>query len=203
MAAWPGPRTPTAAQCQNWVTTHPSNIVGTVTTGMQICLLTTQGRSVLLLVQGLPAGATAELQAHATIWQRGSLADSPSTSKPAKATGSRWSVYWSGPVGITNIGLNFDNKPPSSASGDINFNGSLSSSDTATMAAWPGPRTPTAAQCQNWVTTHPSNIVGTVTTGMQICLLTTQGRSVLLLVQGLPAGATAELQAHATIWQQQ
>jgi hypothetical protein len=119
------------------------------------------------------------------------------------AAGRGWSVYWSGPVGITNIGLNFDNKPPSSASGDINFNGSLSSSDTATMAAWPGPRTPTAAQCQNWVTTHPSNIVGTVTTGMQICLLTTQGRSVLLLVEGLPAGATAELQAHATIWQQQ
>jgi hypothetical protein len=38
---------------------------------------------------------------------------------------------------------------------------------------------------------------------MQICLQTTQGRSVLLHVQSLPQGATPELQAQATIWQQQ
>ena len=120
----------------------------------------------------------------------------------SSVTASRgWSAYWNGPVGITSNGLNFDNKPPSSASADIYYNGSLTSTDTATMARWTGPGTPTAAKCQTWVTTHPNSIIGTVTTGMQICLLTTQGRAVLLDVQSLPSSATADLEAQATVWQ--
>jgi hypothetical protein len=38
---------------------------------------------------------------------------------------------------------------------------------------------------------------------MQICLLTSQDRTVLLRIQGLPSATTPGLQAHATIWQQQ
>jgi len=202
MATWTGPGTPTAAKCQSWVTTHPSSIIGTITTGMQICLLTSQHRAVLLDVQNLPSGAAPDLEAQATIWQQDSLLSSPSSSKSAKAAGNRWNVYWSGPVGITGNGINFDDKPPSSTSADIFYNGSLTSTDAATMATWTGPGTPTAAKCQVWVTTHPSSIIGTITTGMQICLLTIQGRAVLLDVQSLPSGAAPDLQAHATIWQQ-
>jgi hypothetical protein len=124
------------------------------------------------------------------------------STSPVAASGG-WSVYWSGPVGITGNGLNFDNKPPSSASADIYFNGSLTSTDTATMATWTGPGTPTAAKCQNWAKTHPNSIIGTITTGMQICLLTGQGRAVLLHVQSLPSGATGDLEAQARIWQRQ
>ena len=59
------------------------------------------------------------------------------------------------------------------------------------------------AKCQTWVTTHPNSIIGTVTTGMQICLLTSQDRAVLLDVKSLPSGATTGLEAQATVWQQQ
>jgi hypothetical protein len=124
---------------------------------------------------------------------------SPTSALSADAGGG-WTVSWSGPVGITPNGLNFDNNPPSSQSADIFFTGSLASNDTAILATWPQSRAPTAAECLNWVTTHPSGSIGTVTAGMQICLKTQQGHPVLLRV----AGATSDaVQANATIWQQQ
>src|ERR1022692_2864642 len=70
-------------------------------------------------------------------------------SAAATTAGGAWIVLWRGSVGINNIGLNFDNRPPSSASGDIKYNGSLSSVSTATLAVWPQSAVPTAALCQN------------------------------------------------------
>ena len=194
LATWPQSRAPTAAECLNWVTTHPSGSIGTVTAGMQICLKTQQGHPVLLSVVGATSDA---VQAHATIWQRGTSSGSPS---PSADAGAGWTVAWSGPVGITSNGVNFDNNPPSSQSADIFFTGSLASNDTAIPATWPQSRAPTAAECLNWVTTHPSGSIGTVTAGMQICLKTQQGHPVLLSVVGATSDA---VQAHATIWEQQ
>ena len=120
----------------------------------------------------------------------------------APATGSSaWGVLWSGPVGITGNGLNFDDQPrPGSQSADIYYNGSLFSSSSAILAVWQQPQSPTAGQCQAWVTTHPGNSVSTLTAGMQICLQTGQGRPVLLHVHSV---ASQELDADATVWQQQ
>lgn len=115
---------------------------------------------------------------------------------------TRLSVVWSGPVGITGSGLNFDNQPPSSANADVLFNpvvGALRSADATAMAVWPQARAPAAAECRLWVTTHPSSSIGSVTAGMQICLQTVQGRFVILHVQG----TNPELDAQATVWQQQ
>ena len=201
LATWPGSGTPTAAQCQTWVTTHPGSSIGTITAGMQICLKTSQGRSVLLRIDNTTPSGSPEVQAHAKVWQRGSSAGSPSAS-PGAAKGSRWAVYWSGPVGITSNGLNFDNRRPSSQSADIYFNGGLSSADTAILATWPGSGTPTAAQCQTWVTTHPGSSIGTITAGMQICLKTSQGRSVLLRIDNTTPSGSPEVRAHAKVWQQ-
>ena len=112
-----------------------------------------------------------------------------------------WSVLWSGPVGITGSGLNFDDQPhPSSQSADIYYTGSLSSNSSAVLAVWPEAQAPTAGGCQTWVTTHPRNSFAILTAGMQICLQTAQGRPVLLHVTSVTA---EELDAYATIWQQQ
>jgi hypothetical protein len=107
---------------------------------------------------------------------------------------------WSGRVGITGSGLNFDDQPrPSPQSADIYYNGSLYSSSSAILAVWQQSQAPTAGPCQAWVTTHPSITVTTPTAGMQICLQTAQGRPVLLHIQSVTA---QELDADATIWQQ-
>lgn len=127
----------------------------------------------------------------------------PSTSAgPASpshaANAGAWAVSWSGPVGITTNGLNFDNKPPSSQSADVIFTSLLAVSPPTILATWPQSGRPTPTQCLNWVTTHPSQDINTVTVGMQICLKTQQGRPVLLRVTGTTQD---EVQAHATVWQ--
>ena len=127
----------------------------------------------------------------------------PPGSPSSKAVGSvtGWSVLWSGPVGITGNGLNFDDQPrPSPQSADIYYNGSLYSASSAILAVWQQTQAPTAGQCQAWVTTHPSSSVSNLTAGMQICLQTGQGRPVLLDVQSVTG---EELDADAKIWQQQ
>jgi len=112
---------------------------------------------------------------------------------------SPWSVYYQTQVGIGTVGINFDNNPPSSASADIFYSGSLlESTSNATLAVWPGSATPTPAQCQNWVTTHPGTSIGTVTVGMQICLKTAQGRPVLLRIQSVTPDAA---NGQVTVWQ--
>jgi hypothetical protein len=112
-----------------------------------------------------------------------------------------WTVYYQTPVGINDIGINFDNNPPSSASADITFNGSLSAQTPTILAVWPGSATPTAALCENWVTTHPSNFVSTVTVGMRICLKTAQGRPGLLRIQSITSDVPTTANVLATVWQ--
>jgi hypothetical protein len=82
----------------------------------------------------------------------------------------------------------------------IYYTGSLSSNSSAILAVWPEAQAPTAGGCQTWVTTHPRNSFAILTAGMQICLQTAQGRPVLLHVTSVTA---EELDAYATIWQQQ
>ncbi len=125
------------------------------------------------------------------------------TAPPAPATSPNGglTVYYQTSVGINNIGINFDNNPPSSASADITFNGSLSAQSPTILAVWPGSATPTGVQCENWVTTHPGGFVGTVTVGMQICLKTAQGRPGLLRIQSITSDVPTTANIQATVWQ--
>jgi hypothetical protein len=108
-------------------------------------------------------------------------------------------LYSQGSVGITPDGLNFDTNPPSSTpSGTIYYTGGLYSSSTnIELAVWQNSSTPTAAQCENWVTTHPSSNVPNVNPGMQICIKTDQGRFGLLHVDSVDS---SQVSATATIW---
>jgi hypothetical protein len=113
--------------------------------------------------------------------------------------GAGLSLYWQGPVGITSDGLNFDTNPPSSTpSGTIWYNGALNSNGSSIeFAVWPESSTPTAAQCQNWVTTHPNSSLWNINPGMQICIKTDQGRFGLLDIDAVDG---SQVSAMATIW---
>jgi hypothetical protein len=126
----------------------------------------------------------------------------PSTSAPAP-TVTALSVYSQGQVGITSNGLNFDTRTPSSTpSGDIVYTaGGLYTHGDANIefAVWPNSSTPKAAQCQAYVTTHPSPSLVSINPGMQVCIKTDQGRFGLLSI-GQVDSNNGVASAQATIW---
>jgi hypothetical protein len=126
-------------------------------------------------------------------------ASAPPPASTSASQGAGLSLYSQGPVGITSNGLNFDTKPPSSTpSGTIYYAGGLYASSTnIEFALWPNSSTPTAAQCQNWVITHPSPSLLNVNPGMQICIKTDQGRFGLLHIESVDS---SQVSATATIW---
>ena len=126
-------------------------------------------------------------------------ASAPPSAATSASQSAGLSLYWQGQVGITSNGLNFDTKPPSSTpSSTIYYAGGLYASSTnIEFAIWPNSSTPTAAQCQNWVTTHPSPSLLNVNPGMQICIKTDQGRYGLLRIESVDG---SQVSATATIW---
>ena len=156
------------------------------------------------LILGLVAGGAAG----AALGQHSSSMSAPqptvtvtmtASAPPPASQSAGLSLYWQGPVGITSNGLNFDTKPPSSTpSSTIYYAGGLYASSTnIEFAVWPNSSTPTAAQCQNWVTTHPSPSLLNVNPGMQICIKTDQGRYGLLGIESVDG---SQVSATATIW---
>ena len=131
----------------------------------------------------------------------------PPTSAPNSTpapTGTALSVYWQGPVGITQNGLNFDTRPPSSTpNGEIVYTGGggLNTQGNANIefAVWPNSSTPKATQCQTYVTTHPSGSLLSINPGMQICIKTDQGRFGLLSIGQIDSNNVVA-SAQATIW---
>jgi hypothetical protein len=127
----------------------------------------------------------------------------PPASTPA-SPGTNLSLYSQEPVGITSNGLNFDTKPPSTTpSGTIIYSGEdlYSSDGSIEFALWSSSNTPTASQCQTWVTTHPSSTIKQVNVipGVQICIKTDQGRFGLLHIQSVDSTNNV-VSATATIW---
>jgi hypothetical protein len=117
----------------------------------------------------------------------------------AAPQGGGLSLYSHEPVGITSNGINFDTNPPSSTpNGTIYYTGGLyPSTSNIEFAIWTSSGTPTAAQCQNWVTTHPGSQVSDVNPGMQVCIRTDQGRFGLLHIDAVDS---TQVSATATIW---
>ena len=156
------------------------------------------------LILGLAAGGAAG----AALGQHSSSTPAPqptvtvtmtASAPPPESQSAGLSLYWQGPVGITSNGLNFDTKPPSSTpSSTIYYAGGLYASNTnIEFAIWPYSSTPTAAQCQNWVITHPGSSLVNVSPGMQICIKTDQGRFGLLHIESADG---SQVSATATIW---
>jgi hypothetical protein len=145
---------------------------------------------------GVPGpAATVTTTVTATVTSSSNAAGGGGSSSPAKST-----VYWSGPVAfsLSNNGLDFDTKPPSTDQTTILYNGNLVATATnELLAVWNQSGVPNASQCQVWVTTHPSSNVDAPSAGTQICIKTNQGRYGLLLVD---SSNNEQLSATATIW---
>ncbi len=134
-----------------------------------------------------------------------SAASPPSQSAPAPSATPNSAVYWSGPVGITTSGLEFDTRPPSQAGVGYGI-AYYADSDTLwtnpgqniVVSLWTNSGTPSAAQCQSWVSTHPNNEVASPTPGMNICIETAASRIGRLQIDS--GTNNGQLQATATIW---
>ena len=120
---------------------------------------------------------------------------------PPPSPSGNSSIYWTGQVGfslISGLGLDFDTKPPSSDQTTIVYDGNaLQPTANAQLSRWTQSGTPSASQCQLWVTTHPNTEIIFPASGMQICIKTDQGRYGLLHID---SAANGQLQVTATIW---
>ncbi len=113
-------------------------------------------------------------------------------------------IYWSGSLPITgNPGTSFDSKPPhpvGDTAGMIYRWGVLREQglgNNTLLAPWTGTGAPTAAQCQEWTSTHALRQVDKVLPDMQICIKTNQGRYGLLRIN---SDDSEQLGVTATIW---
>ena len=119
----------------------------------------------------------------------------------ALAAGHNSSIYWTGQVGLSglsDLGLDFDTRPPSSDQTTIIYQGNtLQATANAQLSQWTQSSTPSASDCKLWVTTHPNTTILSPASGMQICIKTDQGRYGLLHIDST---ANNQLQVTATIW---
>lgn len=123
----------------------------------------------------------------------------PNHSKVPSSTGTS-SIYWNGPVGLSQsgLGLDFDTRPPSTDQTTIYYGGNtLQPTANAQLSLWTQSSTPSASECQSWVTTHPNTDITFPASGMQICIKTDQGRYGLLYID---SSSNGQLQITATIW---
>jgi hypothetical protein len=124
----------------------------------------------------------------------------PDHSEVPSPTGTS-SIYWTGSVGFTGtsgLGLDFDTRPPSTDQTTIIYEGNeLSATANAQLSLWTQSSTPSASQCQSWVTTHPNTAIPSPASGMQMCIKTDQGRYGFLHID---SSSNDQLQVTATIW---
>ena len=150
---------------------------------------------------GVPGpAATVTTTVTTTVMATATVTSSPNAAGGGSSSPAKSTVYWSGPVAfsLTNNGLDFDTKPPSTDQTTILYNGNLVAAATnEQLAVWNQSGVPNASQCQVWVTTHPSSSVDAPPAGTQICIKTNQGRYGLLLVD---SSNNEQLSATATIW---
>jgi hypothetical protein len=168
-------------------------------------LITAAGVIVAAFVTGAFSGHAVGLVGKPTVTVTSTVTAPSATGtggSPAPSAAPNGAVYWSGPVGITISGLEFDTRPPSQAGpgGGIAYYGNtLSATNQDTVASlWTNSGTPSAAQCQSWVSTHPNTDVAFPTPGMNICIETAEGHIGRLQIDS--GTNNGQLQATATIW---
>lgn len=168
-------------------------------------LITAAGVIVAAFVTGAFSGHAVGLVSKPTVTVTTTVTAPSATGtggSPAPSATPNSTVYWSSTVGITASGLEFDTRPPSQAgpSGGIAYAGNTlsASNQNIVVSLWTNSGTPSAAQCQSWVSTHPNTGVESPTPGMNICIKTAEGRIGLLQIDS--GTNNGQLQATVTIW---
>ena len=125
------------------------------------------------------------------------------TGTPSRTpTGSSTTPMWSGPVGITFSGIDFDSNPPGQGSNDINwqrYNYRLQGYGSSIIVSrYPSSGSlPTEAACRSWAQTHNSQILDGVNPGDRLCFITQDGRTVRFIVTDITDSA---VEGKATVW---
>jgi hypothetical protein len=129
----------------------------------------------------------------------------PATTPPkgpsATPPGTPVTPVWSGPVGITFSGIDFDSNPPGPGPDNITwerYTYTLQGYGSVIVSRYPssGAR-PTEATCRSWARAHNSQILSGVNRGDQLCFITQDGRSVRLIVTNISSDA---VEGQATVW---
>ncbi len=110
-------------------------------------------------------------------------------------------MAFTGPVGITFSGIDFDSNPPGSGSDDINwqrYNYRLQGYGSVIVSRYPSSGAlPTEAACRSWAQTHNSQILDGVNRGDRLCFITQDGRTVRFIVTDITDSA---VEGQATVW---
>jgi len=110
-------------------------------------------------------------------------------------------VAFTGPVGITFSGIDFDSNPLSSGADNITWErytytlqgyGSVVVSRYLNSGAQP-----TEAACRSWAQSHSSQILSGVNRGDRLCFITQDGRTVRFIVTNITSDA---VEGQATVW---
>ena len=115
-----------------------------------------------------------------------------------KSTGS---VAYSGPVGISFSGIDFDSNPLGSGSDNITwerYTYTLQGYGSVIVSRYPssGPL-PTEAACRSWAQAHNSQILAGVNRGDRLCFISQSGRTIRFIVTGITDSA---VEGQATVW---
>jgi hypothetical protein len=128
---------------------------------------------------------------------------SPSTAPNGTVTNppNSSNVAFTGPVGITFSGIDFDSNPPGSGSNDINwqrYNYRLQGYGSVIVSRYPSSGAPPAeAACRSWAQTHNSQILDGVNRGDRLCFITQDGRTVRFIVTDI---TDSTVDGQATVW---
>ena len=124
----------------------------------------------------------------------------PTTSISSGPT-STGSVAFTGQVGITFSGIDFDSNPPGPGPELITwerYTYTLQGYGSVIVSLYPrSGASPTEAACPSWAQTHNSQILPGVNLGDQLCFITQDGRTVRFIVTNISSDA---VDGQATVW---
>jgi hypothetical protein len=110
-------------------------------------------------------------------------------------------VAYTGPVGITFSGIDFDSSPLGSGPDNITwerYTYTLQGYGSVIVSHYPSSGAlPTEAACRSWAQAHNSQILSGVNRGDRLCFITQDGRTVRFIVTDFSNDA---VNGQATVW---
>jgi hypothetical protein len=110
-------------------------------------------------------------------------------------------VAFTGSVGITFSGIDFDSNPLSSGSYNVTwerYTNTLQGYGSVIVSRYSNSvAQPTEAACRSWAQAHISQILSGVNRGDRLCFITQDGRTVRFIVTNITSDA---VEGQATVW---
>jgi hypothetical protein len=124
-----------------------------------------------------------------------------STSSTATSTAAVSAIAFTGPVGISFAGTDFDTSPPGQGSDPISwerYTNTLTASGSGIVSRYDGSQVlPTEAACRTWALSHNSPTLSGVNRGDRLCFISQNGRTVRFIVTNI---TSSSVEGQATVW---